>query len=70
MMGRIVYYRLVLFETTDSEDPKEIMKDLKERASTITAFCKEKGFGVSSFNMESGGSTTLPTEQESAGEQG
>ena len=65
MMGRIVYYKLVLFETTDSDDPKEIMKDLKERAAKITAFCQEKGFGVSSFNMEAGGST----EQVPAGEQ-
>jgi len=62
-MGRLVYYNLVLFETTDSDDPKEIMKDLKERASLITTFCKEKGFGVSSFNMEAGGSTT-PQKQE------
>ena len=65
-MGRIVYYRLVLFETTDSDDPKEIMKDLKERASQITNHMKEKGFGVSSFAMEAGGST----EQEAAEEAG
>lgn len=65
-MGRIVYYKLTLFETTQSEDPDEVMKDLKEKASKITAFCKDQGFGVSSFNIIAGGST----EQEPAGEQG
>jgi len=66
MMGRIVYYKVVLFETTESDDPKEIMKDMKERASKITAFCKEQGFGVSNYSMEAGGSI----EQEPAGEEG
>jgi hypothetical protein len=65
MMGRIVYYKLTLFETTQTDDPNEVMQDLKERAAKITGFCKEQGFGVSSFNIVAGGST----EQEPEGEQ-
>jgi hypothetical protein len=62
MMGRIVYYRLVLFETNDSEDPEEVMKDLKGRASEITSFLKEKGYGVSSFVIVAGGNTEQAEE--------
>jgi len=66
---RIVYYRMTIFETINANSPTSVMKDMKEKASSISNFLKEKGYGVSAFVIEAGGLVPEKSEPETGGQE-